>query len=71
MAGKQQASTAAPGTGDSGQIQSENKQQEIAIGPTATVATTTTKKPTPSKGPFIYDINKMFRFSSYAKVTLG
>ena len=44
VAGKQQVSTAAPGA-DSGEIQSENKQQEIAIGPTTT-ATTTTKKPT-------------------------
>ena len=42
VAGKQQVSTAAPGA-DSGEIQSENKQQEIAIGPTTT---TTTKKPT-------------------------
>ena len=46
VAGKQQVSTAAPGA-DSGEIQSENKQQEIAIGPT----TTTTKKPTPKPPP--------------------
>ena len=42
--GKQQASTAAS---PAEQIQSENKQQEIAIGPTisATTTTTSTKKP--------------------------
>ena len=52
VGGKQQVSTAAPGA-DSGAIKSENKQQEIAIGPAvaATAVTTATTQPTAKPSP--------------------
>ena len=56
VGGKQKVSTAAPGA-DTGAIKSENKQQEIAIGPpvaaTAVTAATTqpTSKPPPPQPP--------------------